>query len=191
MNTQSFQISQRKEHKVQALPIRAMMCPFLNLNEIFFSRGSITRSLKATEHIRAKAKFQLDEDFRSHQQDLDNRKRIILKKLSTFGNSEQKDCRNNSEKVNDCIHRVKNIEEKFNSRLSNYNPMTDPDFNELCQNYIDYSSQLNQLNEYIAQPDKIDPIVYIETSNLKTSIKEYGNIQFGEDEKDKEKTTKN
>ena len=69
--------------------------------------------------------------------------------------------------------------------------MTDPDFNELCQNYIDYNSQLNQLNEYIAQPDKIDPIVYIETSNLKASIKDYGNIQFGEDEKDEEKTTEN
>ena len=66
-------------------------------------RDSITRSLKATEYIRSKAKVQLDEEFRSNRQSLENRKKIVLKKLSTFGMTELKQCQLDSKKVEDCI----------------------------------------------------------------------------------------
>ena len=66
--------------------------------------------------------------------------------------------------------------------------MTDPDFNQLCQNHIDYTNQLNWLSDYVVQPDKVEPIVYTKTSDLKTSIKGYGGIQFGQAEKEKEKS---
>ncbi|XP_075255028.1 uncharacterized protein LOC142347136 [Convolutriloba macropyga] len=142
------------------------------------TRGMLMRELKYVEHSRSKAKGQLVDTFKSHKFALEDQKRQVTKKLASFAKPELKGLQMDSNVVEECIKDLKRTESHFDARLGNYNPMSDADFSTLCQDYINYTNQINWLRDYTSKPDKIRPLEYDRDRQLEQTIAGYGEIVF-------------
>ncbi|XP_063721622.1 uncharacterized protein LOC134848180 isoform X2 [Symsagittifera roscoffensis] len=151
-------------------------------------RGKIMRELKFVEHSRARAKAQVVNNFRGHKLALEEQKKSLNSQLAGFAKPKLKGLKDDSNVVEKCIKELKITESSFNGRLRNYNPMSDPDFSNLCQDLINYSNQVNWLKELIAKPDKVKPLVYEPDSSLSEVISGFGKIVF---QSEKEKQSEN
>merc|ERR1712226_660824 len=145
-------------------------------------RGALMRELKLAEHSRQKSKAHIMDTFRSHKFALEDQKRSVVKKLNSFAKPKLQELRSDSDIVEACIKDIKRTESHFDARLSNYNPMSDVDFSNLCQDLINYTNQINWLRDYTSKPDRIALLEYLCDQQLEDSIARYGKVVFGDKE---------
>ena len=104
-------------------------------------------------------------------------KEYVLSFIASFTHNETKTKESFTEQ---CLNfsDLKRTESHFDARLGNYNPMSDADFSTLCQDYINYTNQINWLRDYTSKPDKIRPLEYDRDRQLEQTIAGYGEIVF-------------